>query len=121
MKTMYTYHFNSDGTFTCTFESNEKRFSLNERKAIESLQLLDTISFDKIQVFKHSIRLYKENSEIHFRDLNLFVENKLDHYIPTLYQKIEMALREYRRKEAKKKSKRIKEKRIYSKLPWVQP
>lgn len=109
MKTIYTYHFNSDGTFTCTFESNEKRFNLKERKAIESLQLLDTIPFDKIQVFKHSIRLYKENSEIHLRDLDLFVENKLDQYIPTLYQKIEMALREYRRKEAKKKSKKNKE------------
>ena len=108
MKAIYTYHFNSDGTFTCTFESNEKRFSLKERKAIESLQLLDTIPFDKIQVFKHSIRLYKENSEIHLRDLDLFVENKLDQYIPTLYQKIEIALREYRRKEAKKKSKKNK-------------
>lgn len=108
MKTIYTYHFNNNGTFTCTFESNEKRFSLNERKALESLQLLDTIPFDKIQVFKHSIRLYKENSEIHLRDLDLFVENKLDQYIPTLYQKIEMALREYRRKEAKKKSKKNK-------------
>lgn len=108
MKTIYTYHFTNDGTCACTVESNEKRFRLIEGKAVESLQLLDTISFDKIQVFKHSIRLYKGNSEIHLRDLDLFVKNRLDQYIPKLYKRIERSLKDYLRKEAKKKQKQNK-------------
>lgn len=107
MKTIYTYHF-SNRKFTCTIESNEKIIKLQERKAIESLQLLDTLSFDKIQVFKHSIRLYKGNFEIHLRDLDLFVQNKLDQYIPKLYKKLEESIKDYLRMEAKKKQKQNK-------------
>ncbi len=108
MKTIYTYHFNNDGEFLCTVERNGTNFEVKKIQAIESLRLLDTIAFSQIKVFKHSIRLYKDNSEIQLRDLDLFVKNKLDQYIPKLYQKIEEALKEYLCKEAKKKQKKNK-------------
>lgn len=108
MNTIYTYQFDNTGTFLCTVTNKNKTFQLKEKKAIESLQLLDTISFDKIQVFKHSIRLYKEKSEIHLSDLDLFIEKQLDQYIPKLYQKIEKSLKDYLYKNAKKKKKQNK-------------
>lgn len=108
MSTIYTYHFNNDGMFSCIVEKGNKKYTFKEDKAIQSLQLLDSIAFDRIQVFKHSIRLYKETTEIHIRDLDLFVEKQIDQYIPHLYKTIEKALKEYLYKEAKKKKRHNK-------------
>lgn len=106
MKTIYTYHFTANGTFTCTVENKEKKFSLKEEKAIESLKLLDTVPFSRLQVYKHSVHLQVENAEIHLRDLDLFAENQLDANIPQMYKKIEVAMKNYLREEAKKKTKK---------------
>lgn len=108
MKTIYTYHFNDNELFTCTIERQEKRFNLEEEQALESLKLLDEISFDRLQVYKHSVRLYQKDCEIHLRDLNLFIQNQLDVHIPHLYQKIEIAMKNYLREEARKKTKKNK-------------
>lgn len=108
MTTTYTYHFNDDGIFTCTLHDNNANFSFKEKKAIESLQLLDTMNFDNIQVFKHFVLLNKGNYKIRIEDLDLFALHHLDRYIPKLYGKIETSLKEYLYNEAKKKTKQNK-------------
>lgn len=104
MKSKYDFYFDEQKNLICHVQCLEVDMYIKNNQAKKMLKSFDRDDMN-IKVFQNYIRISNESTSIKITDLKLFVKGHFDQYIPKLYKKIWEATKEYRRKEAMKKSK----------------